>query len=81
MKTKIIDTVNHCLGCATFKGFKGEPGSFFDCSYSEYNTDGSCPCCMCIVKPMCLDDCHEYRVWFRGTQPKIIYKKFFQKNF
>ena len=57
---KLID---HCSGCATFEG----PGQYFDCSYSEHNTDGSCPCCKCLVKAMCLDDCHEYRVWFRGV--------------
>ena len=60
MKLKI----NHCLGCCTYEG----PGEHFDCTYIKYNTNGSCPCCRCIVKMLCLDDCQEYRDWW---QPKV----------
>lgn len=67
-----MDAINHCLGCSTYE----EPGEFFDCGYSKYNTNGSCPCCKCIVKMICIDDCKEYRDWWKS---KLRYKEKLKK--
>ena len=49
----------HCKGCATYYGPHGRG----DCNFIKFNQEGACPCSLCIVKTMCVDQCDKYRVW------------------
>ena len=40
-------TINYCKGCLVT----------LMCPLRFYNDKGQCPCCICIIKMMCEDDC------------------------
>jgi len=47
-----------CEGCAV----KGR-------ACSHYNKEGTCPCVMCIIKPMCDRSCEKFDNWDRPDEP------------
>ncbi len=52
----------HCIGC----------GSIVCEAENDINTDGSCPCTPCVVKPMCDDAkvCDEWSDWYDSKYPE-----------
>jgi len=49
MRNKII--IKCCEGCVYSEG----------CECGRYNQKGVCPCTQCLVKPICVIDCKDYK--------------------
>ena len=52
--------MDYCKGCPTYN-YKSA------CSQSEYNKNGECPCCECLIKPMCEITCQKFENWMRSN--------------
>ncbi len=56
----------HCEGCNTYNGHG------VNCSYIEWNSIGTCPCMICIVKVMCSKTCNIWKGWKNDRRVSII---------
>ena len=48
---------NHCSGCRA--------RILNCCSFTKYNDNGSCPCCKCVVKVICMNGCPTFSKYSR----------------
>jgi len=53
----LYNTNKYCEGCCV-RHLQGE-----DCDFIKNNTNGSCPCTICVVKTMCQDWCESFVEW------------------
>lgn len=59
---------NYCKGCNTYEYYNSN-----DACYVKQNTDGSCPCTNCIVKPMCKLMCDAF-TFYKGKINPVYYR-------
>ena len=54
-------TMVYCEGCLTQNACYDRGGNpIVRCELIKYNSEGECPCTLCIVKPMCEQVCDDY---------------------
>ena len=56
----MTSSLDLCVGCSIYKN---EDGDYCDYSIHNNKAEGICPCCNCVIKPMCQVTCDEWQAW------------------